>query len=103
MKHYYLSNFFIYFSNFFIYSSNFYFSNFSTHLSNFFKGGGVHAQYASRKNFFFSKLADFWYTGVFGHEKSIGASSEFQKNFFDPLWGYPMLKNQFFNIFILAP
>jgi hypothetical protein len=24
---------------------------------------GVHAQYASRKKFFFSKLADLWYSG----------------------------------------
>ena len=51
------------------------------------------------KLFVISKLADFWYSGVFGHEKSIGASPEFQKNFFDPLWGYPMLKNQFFQHF----
>ena len=35
----------------------------------------------SSKKIFFSKLADFWYMGVFGHEKSIGASPEFQKNF----------------------
>ena len=49
--------------------------------------------------YFSSKLADFWYSGVFGHEKSIGASPEFQKNFFDPLSGYPMLKNQFFQLF----
>jgi hypothetical protein len=33
---------------------------------------------------FFSKLADFWYSGVFGHEKSIGASPTFQKNFHGP-------------------
>ena len=30
---------------------------------------------------FFSKLADFWYLGVFGHEKSIGASPKLRKNF----------------------
>src|SRR6185437_13763312 len=55
------------------------------------------------KNFFFSKLADFWYTGVFGHEKSIGASPEFQKNFFDPLRVPHIKKINFFNFIILAP
>ena len=55
-----------------------------------------------RKKFFFSKLADFWYLGVFGHEKSIGTSPEFQKNFYDPLPGYPMLKNQFFQLFYFS-
>ena len=44
-------------------------------------------------------MDDFWYLGIFGHEKSIGASPEFQKIFCDPLPGYPMLKNQFFQLF----
>ena len=38
--------------------------------------------------YFGSKLADFWYSGVFEHEKSIGVGPEFQQNFFDPLPGY---------------
>ena len=59
------------------------------------KGGGARPVRFSKK-IFFSKLADFWYMGVFGHEKSIGVSPEFQKNFFDPLWGYPMLKKSIF-------
>ena len=54
--------------------------------------------------YFGSKLADFWYSGVFGHEKSIGASPEFRKNFCDPLSGVPHIKKiNFFNFFILAP
>ena len=32
-------------------------------------------------------MADFWYSVVFGHEKSIGASPELRKNFHDPLSG----------------
>ena len=56
------------------------------------------------KKIFFSKLADFWYPGVFRHKKSVGASPEFQKNFLTPYRGYPMLKKiNFFNFFILAP
>src|SRR3569833_2828409 len=47
---------------------------------------GVQIEARSRKKFF-SKLADFWYSVVFGHEKSIGASPEFRKNFHDPLSG----------------
>ena len=43
-------------------------------------------------------MHDFWYSGVFEHEKSIGATPEFQKNFLDPISGYPMLKNKFFNM-----
>ena len=35
--------------------------------------------------YFDSKSADFWYSGVFGHEKSIGANPEFRKKFYDPL------------------
>ena len=65
--------------------------------------GSAHPVRFSKKNFF-SKLADFWYMGVFGHEKSIGASPEFQKNFFDPLPGVPHVKKiNFVNFFILAP
>ena len=53
-------------------------------------GGGTDRGRISKKIFFFSKLADFWYSGVFGHEKSIGASPEFQKIFHDPLVGENM-------------
>jgi hypothetical protein len=56
----------------------------------------VHAQYASR-NFFFSKLADFWYLGVFEHEKSIGASSE---KFSLPPIGVPHVKKSIFSTFL---
>src|SRR4051794_32268626 len=46
---------------------------------------GVPFEALSPKKFCFSKLADFWYLGVVGHEKSIGASPEFRKNFHEIL------------------
>ena len=49
--------------------------------------------------YFGSKLADFWYSGVFEHEKSIGAGPEFQQNFFDPLTGVPHVKKSIFSTF----
>ena len=49
---------------------------------------------------FFSKLADFWYSGVFGHEKSIGASPEFQKKFYDPLSGVVVKTCNMFSLFV---
>ena len=62
--------------------------------------GGCWSRPDLEKNFFFSKLADFWYSGVFGHEKSIGASPEFQKNFYDPLSGVMVKTCNMFSLFV---